>query len=152
MVMLAKAFAGTDAVGGEDADVLKRIQQISQAVQQELNRLPAPAHAAVVMTARGRAAASTAASSLGLITQLLGQISSKRTLRERGSSEASLATADAVELLSSAYVRMGAETRAVHSAETRVFAAHRASVVQATRHATRCSMSISGCQTAGCQT
>ena len=42
-----------------------------------------------------------AASSLGLITQLLGQISSKRTLRERGSSEASLATADAVELQSS---------------------------------------------------
>eukprot|EP00966_Prymnesium_polylepis_P037667 874702-Prymnesium_polylepis.1 len=101
MVMLAKALAGSDAVGGEDADVLKGTQQMSQAVQQELNRMPAPTHAVAVMTARGRAAASTAASSLDLITQLHGLVSSKRTSRERGSSEASLATADAVELQSS---------------------------------------------------
>jgi hypothetical protein len=96
MVMLAKVFAGSVAVGGEDADELKGTQQMSKAVQQQLNRMPTSAHAAAVMTARGPAAASTAASSLGLITQLLGFISSKRASHERyrGSSEVSSAAAE----------------------------------------------------------
>jgi len=53
MVMLAKAFAGTDAVGKGDANELKQAQAMSKEVQQEL-RLPASAHAAVRITARGR--------------------------------------------------------------------------------------------------
>jgi|Transcript_9258 hypothetical protein len=39
MVMLAKTFAGSDAVGEEDADELKRTQRMSKAVQQELGML-----------------------------------------------------------------------------------------------------------------
>eukprot|EP00966_Prymnesium_polylepis_P103860 2405089-Prymnesium_polylepis.1 len=63
MVMLAKAFAGLDAVVQEDADELKRTQQMPQAVQQEL-RIPASALAVASTAARGHAMASSAAESL----------------------------------------------------------------------------------------
>ena len=66
MVMLAKAFAGSDAVNQEDADELKKAQEISKSVQQEL-RLPASALAAVSKAARGHAVASTAATSVVLV-------------------------------------------------------------------------------------
>mmetsp|Transcript_35777 Transcript_35777/g.93992 ORF Transcript_35777/g.93992 Transcript_35777/m.93992 type:complete len:214 (+) Transcript_35777:439-1080(+) len=63
MVMLAKAFAGSEAVVQEDADELKRTQQMSKAVQQEL-RIPASALAVASTAARGRAVALSAAESL----------------------------------------------------------------------------------------
>jgi hypothetical protein len=63
MVMLAKAFAGSDAVGKDDADELKRTQEMSKAVQQEL-RIPASALAVASTAARGHAIAWSAAESL----------------------------------------------------------------------------------------
>eukprot|EP00966_Prymnesium_polylepis_P197437 4575242-Prymnesium_polylepis.1 len=63
MVMLAKAFAGSEAVVQEDADELKRTQQMSKAVQQEL-RIPASALAVASRAGRGHAVALSAAESL----------------------------------------------------------------------------------------
>jgi len=63
MVMLAKAFAGSDAVGQEDAEELKSSQEMSKAVQQEL-RIPASALAVASTAARGPAIARSAAESV----------------------------------------------------------------------------------------
>ena len=54
MVMLAKKLAGSNAVGKEDADVLKRMQQMSRAVEQEF-RMSGRTIAST--TARGHASA-----------------------------------------------------------------------------------------------
>ena len=101
--MLAKAFAGSDAVGTEDANELRSIQpqEMFKTVQQELGILSLLSLGPAASTAaRGRAATSTGASLLNLIRLTLS--SGRRTSRERqtGSRDTST-TVDAVELQSS---------------------------------------------------
>jgi hypothetical protein len=99
MAMLAKAIAGSDAVVKEDADELKSTQAMSKAVQQEL-RIFAVTHAAASMTARGRAAASSAALSLGEI--IISRLSSSKwSLSGVGGQRETPATADAADVQSS---------------------------------------------------
>jgi len=85
MAMLAKAFAGTDAVGEDDANELKSTQEMSKVVQQELG-IPASAHAAALMTALGR---TTAAETLGHKIRRL-RLSLRASSERRNSSRHSL--------------------------------------------------------------
>ena len=81
MAMLAKALAGSNVIGKEDAEELKRTQKMSKGAQQALRM-----HTSTSTTARRRAAASTAANILCQIRyrlSLLRPSSLERTLRER---------------------------------------------------------------------
>eukprot|EP00966_Prymnesium_polylepis_P331136 7386705-Prymnesium_polylepis.1 len=101
MVMLAKAFAGSDAVGREDARELKRAQAMSRAVQQELGMQVATGTAA---STAAEAAGSTVANSFSLLS-LFSLLLSKMTSPggQRGSREMS------VELQSSVGDPVGAD-------------------------------------------
>jgi len=67
MVMLAKAFAGSDAVGEEDARKLKRAQTMYNVVQEEMGMEVAPGAAASTEHAHTVADGSTANSSFSLL-------------------------------------------------------------------------------------
>ena len=71
MVMLAKAFGGSDAVNKEDVDELKSAQEMSKTAQQELSRLGVVSTAAARGRAAASTAASTAASSFGRLSDLM---------------------------------------------------------------------------------
>eukprot|EP00966_Prymnesium_polylepis_P141173 3260155-Prymnesium_polylepis.1 len=101
MAMIAKAFAGSDAVGKEDAKELESTQAMSKAVQQELNRMPTRAHAAASIAARGRAAAKPLAGRVRLARLISGKRSKRNKIsRERGSQETA-GSATALDLRSS---------------------------------------------------
>ena len=97
MVMLAKAIAGSDAVEEEDADELKSTQEMSKVVQQELGILTWT-HGAASVSARGRAAASTAAVSVG---QMIRLSRSSRQSKKKSSERRRTTSASAVRLQSS---------------------------------------------------